>query len=235
MLREDGFDYEGDSNGSKSKSCGSVLSEIKGLENVKQTRSYPRSSVLFAEGQTPGGVYVICEGKAKVSITSPQGRTLVIRVAQPGDVLGMNATLTGQPYMATVETFDRCRIDFISRADLLKLLEQDSKNYLRITESLSRQLSSLVDHTRLLFLSQTASEKVARLLLKWCDDYGKHTAQGIRIRSGLTHDEMAQMISTSRETVTRELSMLKRERILRADNGDLLVVNRPALMALVNR
>lgn len=84
--------------------CDSPISEVRGLDNVKVGKYYPHGSVLFVEGQQPRGVYVLCEGRAKVSIASAEGKTLVLRIAQSGDLLGINATLTGEPYGATAET-----------------------------------------------------------------------------------------------------------------------------------
>ena len=209
--------------------CDSPISEIRGLDNVKAGKYYPRGSVLFVEGQQPRGVYVLCEGRAKVSIASAEGKTLVLRIAQPGDLLGINATLTGQPYGATAETLERSRIDFVARADLLKLLDRDKKAYLGVAQALGNKLRGVVEHTRLLFLSQSASEKLARLLIRWCNELGKRTPQGIRIISGLTHEEIGQMICASRETVTRVLSEFRRKHIVNLAGNVILVRNRKAL------
>lgn len=203
--------------------------EISGLNSLKLTRFYPRNSVLFVEGQMSRGVHVLHSGRVKVSITSAEGKALVLRVAQPVDLLGINATLTGRPYGATVETLEPCRIDFISRESLLKLLKQDEKACLEVARVLSRKLSGVVDHSRLLFLSRSASEKLARLLVRWCDEGGKPTAQGIRINLGLTHEEMAQMICTSRETVTRLLADLKRKQVVSLSDNAIFIRNRKAL------
>src|SRR5713226_9340179 len=209
--------------------CNSPISEVRGLDNVKVGKYYPRGSVLFVEGQQARGVYVLCEGRAKVSIASAEGKTLVLRIAQSGDLLGINATLTGQPYGATAETLERCRLDFISRADFLTLLARDKKAYLGVAQYLGNKLSGVVEHTRLLFLSQSASEKLARLLVRWCNELGKRTPQGIRITSGLTHEEMGQMICASRETVTRVLSEFKRKHIVNLAGSAIFVRNRKAL------
>src|SRR6266480_1298596 len=91
------------------------------------------------------------------------------------------------------------------------------------------KLTQLVEHTRLLFLSQSASEKLARLLVRWCDELGKRTPQGIRITSGLTHEEIGQMICASRETVTRVLGELKRKHIVNLVGNSIFVRNRKAL------
>jgi CRP/FNR family transcriptional regulator, cyclic AMP receptor protein len=213
-------------------SCDWALRELRGFDNIKTSKYYARGSVLFVEGEKPLGVYLLCEGRAKVSIASPEGKTLVLRIAQPGDPLGINATLTGQPYGATVETLEQSRIDFIARADLLKLLENDTRAYVGVAQALSRKLTSVFEHTRLLFLSESAAEKLARLLVKWCDEHGKWTPEGVRVGFSLTHEELAQMICTSRETVTRVLSELKRKHIVTLADDGILVRNRKALEAV---
>jgi len=185
--------------------------------------------VLFVEGQPAHGIYEVRQGRVKVSIASAEGKTLVLRIAQPGEILGMNATLMGQSYAATAETLESCQLDFIAGEQLLKLLEQDKRAYAGVAQALSRKLSSVVEHTRLLFLSQSVAERLARLLVKWCDEQGRYTAYGIRINSGLTHEEMAQMICASRETVTRLLSEFKRQHILSLDGEAIFVRNRKAL------
>jgi CRP/FNR family transcriptional regulator len=176
-------------------------------------------------------VYILCEGRAKVSVASAEGKTLVLRIAEVGDLLGVNAVLMGKPAGATVETLERCRIDFVSREDFLKLLERDKRAYLGVAHALSEKLSGVMDHARLLLLSESAAEKLARLLVKWCDDHGKRTAHGIRINSDLTHEEIAQMICASRETVTRLLADFKRKQIVSLGDNAIFIRNRKALEA----
>ena len=229
MLSAQNLGHEEGANALAEKPCDSPISEVRGLDGVKTGKYYPRSSLLFVEGQQPLGVYVLCEGRAKVSIASAEGKTLLLRIAQPGDLLGINATLTGQPYGATAQTLERSRIDFIARADLLKLLDRDKKAYLGVANSLSTQLTRLVEHTRLLFLSQSASEKLARLLVRWCNEFGTRTPQGIRITSGLTHEEIGQMICASRETVTRVLGEFRRKQLIALVGNSIFVRNRKAL------
>jgi CRP/FNR family transcriptional regulator len=218
------------SNGSAAElTSDSSISEVRGFSNLKLTKYYKRGSVLFVEGQRPKGVYVLCAGRAKVSITSAEGKKIVLRIAQPGEMLGINATLRGQPYGATAETLERCRINFISRDDLFRLLDRDKKAYLGVAQSLGNKLSGVIEHARLVLLPQTAGEKLARLLLRWCDELGKRTPQGIQIKSGLTHEEIGQMICVARETVTRLLAEFKRKHIVSLIGSSIFVRNRKAL------
>lgn len=198
-------------------------------DNNKAGKQFARGVALFAEGQRAQGVYVLIEGRVKISINSIDGKKLLLRIAYPGELLGLNSALTGKSYSATAETMDRCRIDFISRQDLLGFIDRDRITYLRVIESLTGKFTGLIEHTRLLFLSQTATERLARLLVKWCEESGLKTTKGTLIKPGLTHEEIGQIICASRETVTRILNGFKRTELIEFVNGDLIVRNEAKL------
>lgn len=213
----------------------SPLHAIQEYEAVKLSSFYPRGAVLFVEGQTPRGVFFLCEGRAKVSITSPEGKTVVLRIAQAGELLGVDAAITGRPYEGTAEALERCRVEFVSCANLLRILDRDKQAYFGVVQSLSNKFSGVVDQFRALVLSQSAAEKLARLLIKWCDEAGEPTPQGIRVNSRLTHEEIGEMICASRETVTRLLSEFKRRRIVVLARNSIMVRDRRALESVANR
>jgi CRP/FNR family transcriptional regulator len=183
--------------------------------------------VLFSEGHVARGVYVLCTGSAKISICSADGKKLILRVAKPGDVLGLYAGLTGRPYEATAELLEPSRVSFVSR----QIASQEAFG-LGLVQVFSEQFSEFVDHARLLLLSESATEKLARLILKWSRDFGELTAGGIRLQILLTQEEIAQIIGSSRETVTRLFSALKRQQIIRVHGGAMVIRNSAALASL---
>lgn len=209
------------------------LQDFDGFEDIKLSSIRPRGTVLFTEGQSSTGVYVLCAGRAKLSISSSEGKTVIMRLAGPGDLLGVNSVLKNLPYEATVVTLERCRIAFVARAGFISLLDTNHAARLRVSQSLCNELSDLVERTRLLLLSQSAEEKLVRLLLKWCDELGEPTPEGIRINHGLTHEEIAQMICGSRETVSRLFTKLRRKQIVRLNGTGIYVYNRAALESIV--
>jgi CRP/FNR family transcriptional regulator len=211
------------------ESCKSPICANDAFQDETAEKHYPKRSVLFAEGQPALGVHVLCEGRAKISMASAEGKTLVLGIAKPGDLLGMRATLTGEPYAASVETLEPSRLRFIPRENLIRVLDHDQGISMRVALALSEKLGSLFEQTRLLFLSQNAAEKLARLLIKWCDEGGKQTTRGMRIESGLTHEEIAQMICSSRETVTRVFGVFKRNQILSLEGDAIIILDREAL------
>lgn len=210
----------------------SPLRAIPGLDRVSRSRIYPRGAVVFHEGNIARGVYVLSSGRAKVSISSADGKKLIIRVAKSGDVLGLYAGLTGRPLEATAEMVEGGRVDFVSRTDLLNLMGRQQAFSSDLVEMFSRQFSEFVDNTRMLLLSESALEKLARLIVRWGRDFGERTAEGVRVQILLTQEEIAQMIGASRETVTRLFSALKRDKIIRVKRDALWIRDSAALASL---
>jgi CRP/FNR family transcriptional regulator len=210
----------------------SPLRAIPGIDRVSRSRIYPRGAVVFHEGHLARGVYVLSSGRAKVSISSADGKKLILRIASGGELLGLYAGLTGRPFEATAEMVESGRVDFISRQDLLQLLRHEQSLGIDLLEMFSRQFSDFIDHTRMLLLSESALEKLARLILRWGRDFGERTSEGTRVRIVLTQEEMAQIIGASRETVTRLLSALKRDQIIRMKRDALWIRDSEALASL---
>jgi CRP/FNR family transcriptional regulator len=212
----------------------SPLHAFSGFDRLSRQKIYDKGSVLFAEGQSAHDVYVVCSGRLKLSMTSAEGRKLIVRIARAGDLLGIHAALTGDSYEATAETLGPCRIDSISRKDLLGLLQQQKAFGHNLAVAVSRDFTDLLEHARGLLTSVCAAEKLARLLLSLAHQFGQRTPNGITVQTLLTHEEIAQMIGASRETVTRSFKTFKQKQVIRALEGDVLILNQDALAALAN-
>ena len=210
----------------------SPLRAIPGIDRVSRSRIYPRGAVVFHEGNIARGVYVLSSGRVKVSISSADGKKLIIRIAKAGDVLGLYAGLTGRPFEATAEMVEGGRVDFISRTDLLNLMGRQQSFSADLVEMFSRQFSEFVDNTRMLLLSGSALEKLARLIVRWGRDFGERTSEGLRVQLLLTQEEIAQIIGASRETVTRLFSALKRDQIIRVKRDSLWIRDSEALASV---
>jgi CRP/FNR family transcriptional regulator len=205
---------------------------LESLEQIKYASAYPQGAMLFVEGQSARGIYIVCTGRVKLSTTSRDGKTLILRIAQAGEVLGLHATVSGKPYELTAETLQPCQLDFVKRDDFLKFLQNHSDACLNAAQHLSQNCQSAYEMIRSLGLSHSVSEKLARLLLEWAED-GDPTKDGIRIKVSLTHEEIAQLIGTSRETVTRVLSEFRDKKLANLHGSTLLIQNREALERLI--
>jgi len=192
-------------------------------------KSYPHSAVLFSEKDPAEGVFVILEGEVKLSINSSDGRRLILRIAKKGEVLGMDCALSGQASDMTAETLYPCKIVKIARRDFLNFMVRHPEAYQVVAEELSRQISMACSQLRTVALSNSAPEKLARLLLELGQNGGQSTETGTRFRFSLTHEEIGEFIGTSRETVTRTLSVFKTRRLVDFHGSTLTIPNKTAL------
>jgi CRP/FNR family transcriptional regulator, cyclic AMP receptor protein len=212
--------------------CSLSPAAMESLDRAKHASCFPEGSVVFLEGQAPRGVYMLCQGRVKLLTTNADGKSLILKIAQPGEILGLHAAITGKPHEVTVETLQPSQLTFIRREDLLRLLNEHGDACLHAAEHLARDCQSAYDVIRSIGLSHSVSEKLARLLLQWSCD-GRVVDGTIRMKLALTHEEMAQLIGTTRETVTRTLSDFKKQNLLELSGSTLVIRNKAALERLV--
>lgn len=211
--------------------CDLPPTAIAALERVKYTTSYPQGAVLFVEGQLPGGVLIVCKGRVKLSVCSSDGKTLILRIAEAGEVLGLSAAVSGQPYALTAETLDPSQVTFVRRDDLWRLMHEHPQVALRVAQHLSERYSSMCQEMRSLMLTHSAAEKLARLILDWLVR-NACAREPARLKVGLTHEEIAQIIGTSRETVTRLFAEFRKKQWIDTRGSTLVVQSRAALESL---
>jgi CRP/FNR family cyclic AMP-dependent transcriptional regulator len=220
--------------------CGLSPEVLKSFSAATRPTTYPGGALLFVEGQTPRAAFVLCSGKVKLSTTSREGKVLIVKVAEAGEVLGLSAVVSGTPYQVTAETTVPCQVNFVEREALLRLIEKNGELGLHSAQALSNEFQSAYRDIHDLVLARSSAGKLARLLLSWTPGHSSlgyafgESANEVRIRSSLTHEEMAQMIGASRETVTRLLSDLKKKELIRLEGPVLVIRNRMALEALAS-
>jgi CRP/FNR family transcriptional regulator, cyclic AMP receptor protein len=211
--------------------CGFSPTVLRSVDVASRHSILPAGAILFVEGQTPRGIYILCSGKVTLSTTSKEGKVLILKQAEAGEVLGLSAAVSGMNYEMTGETATPCQLNFVSRTDLMNLLQCESEVGVHASQWLSRDFQAAYRDIRDLVLARSSAGKLARLLLS-CAPGQKQESDEFRLRSPMTHEEMAQRIGSSRETVTRLLSDLKKKRLIRLEGATLVIRDRPALEAL---
>jgi len=174
----------------------------------------PRGAKLFEEDEASSGVFVICTGQVKLSCTSKDGRTLILKIAMPGDVLGLGAVISGSKYEVTAETVQPAEIKSIRRDEFLAFLKKHGQASLHAAKSLSEEYKAAFFDARRLALSGSTAGRLAGVLLDWAraESCGK---PDLRLTMALTHEELANLVGCSRETMTRMLGRFKREKLIK--------------------
>ncbi len=193
---------------------------------------YPPDVVLLLEGQAPRGVYIVCSGRAKLSVLAKDGKTVILKVAGERQVLGLSAVVSGRPSPIEATTIEPCQIKFVDRESFLRLIERNSHAALACARLLSQEIHGTFRDVHDLLLARSSTEKLARLLLSWVASEPRN--RDLRVATDFTHEEIAQMIGSSRETVTRLLSDMKRRELIRLEGSTLVIPNRIALQAIAS-
>ena len=194
------------------------------LEANSVSMEYPRGSILFHEGDRGNAVFLLCSGKVKISATSREGRTMILRIADAGDLLGMSAALAQEEYEVTAEVLEPCRARVLHLKHLTLMMQTYGDATMSVARALAEDYRAAFDEARLIALPGSPAGRVARLILDWADDASKRSSSFITMP--LTHEELASMTATTRETVTRTLSRFRKEKII-ATHGVALTVLQP--------
>lgn len=213
--------------------CNLPHASLETLDHIKYTSVYPKGSLLFVEGEQPRGVFVLCSGRAKLTMSSSEGKRLITKIAEAGEIIGVSSSILGTPYEVTAETVEPSQVNFIRRDDFMKFLSSSPEVCMNAAQQLSSEHHSAQAGIRALGLSQTTTEKLAKLILDWTVT-GDETPNGIRVKVLLTHEEIGQMIGSTRETVTRLLSDFRRKKYIDIKGSTVFVTNAGALQAAVS-
>ncbi|MGZ4123812.1 MAG: Crp/Fnr family transcriptional regulator, partial [Tumebacillaceae bacterium] len=140
---------------------------LQAFERIKHAIAYPKNTVLFIEGQAPRGIFVLCKGQVKLSLSARDGKVLILKIVEPGEVLGISATVSGKPYELTAETLEPCQVAFVRREDVLRFFKENPAACFKAVEQLSAKYNAACNELRSLGLSSSVEQKLAKLLLEW--------------------------------------------------------------------
>lgn len=201
------------------------------FEAIAPEVSHARGEALFVEGETPRHVYVICSGRVKLSVTSREGRTAILRIAGPGEVLGISAAMSGTAHETTADAVELCRVKAIRVSDFLRFLQIFPEASSEATSCLLREYRVVLNNVCRLALPNTVAGRLATLLLEWLDAR-RATAGDRRFIVALTQEEIASMTNTSRETVSRILHQFQQDKLISIKGASVTILQPRALELL---
>ena len=194
--------------------------------------SHSRGESLFLESEMPKCVFVLCSGRIKISVSSREGKTAILRIAGPGEILGLSAAMSGTPHETSAEAVELCRVKAIRVNDFLRFLQKYPEASAEATTCLLRDYRVVLNNVCRLALPNTVAGRLASLLLEWLD--GRHATTGTERRFivALTQEEIASMTNTSRETVSRVLHQFQQEKLISIKGASMTILQPEALEQL---
>jgi CRP/FNR family transcriptional regulator, cyclic AMP receptor protein len=204
--------------------CNLTPEALEDFNSVGVLMNHARGAKLFSEGDGARNVFVMCSGQVKVSATSRDGKTMILKIGGPGDVLGLSAVLSNVPYEVTAEAIEPCMVKAIRKQEFIDFLAKHGIASMHAAQSLSGEYLTVFQDAKRLALSGSAAGRLARLLLDWAHSVSNGKAE-LRFTMALTHEEIANMAGTSRETVTRLLNQFRRSQLISIKGTALTILN----------
>jgi CRP-like cAMP-binding protein len=202
--------------------------EFENLEHIFVLRSYRKNQVIFLEEDTGSYMYIVIAGKVKVTKSTAGGKETLLAIHRSGDFFGEMALLDGKTSPATVSAIEDCKIVTVSRSDFNNLLMRNDKIMHQIIQVLCSRLRQVWGQVQSLNYS-SADSRIRSGILQLAKRHGVPDARGIIVDLKITHQELAEMVGTSRETVTRTLARLQKQGILTVDARRIIVLDAKSL------
>ena len=190
---------------------------LEEFQSIGRVHLHPKKARLFTAGQAAQGLFVLMEGRAKLSVATSQGRSVIVRIGQPGEALGLSAVLLNQPYEASAWTLEPARVFHVDRLAFLRFLRTHEGVALRVMKQVSLEIRKAYKHIVSGSVATSVRAKLAGFLLDMADDEAMPTPEGLSFHLGLTHEEISGLIGSSRETVSRMLSDFRKGGLIRTD------------------
>jgi len=207
--------------------CSLPVPALREFEKLRASALLPKHAVLFVEGEAPRGMYFVCQGTVKLSTVTQNGKTVILKIAEAGETLGLSACMSGQPYGLTAETQTPCQTSFVKRRDLVAFLRRHRAAGLQAATHLSLRRKDALDAMCYLAEGHITNEKFAKFLLA-------HDTQRLNlITLAMTHEEIAEVLGMARESVTRAFTDFKHAGWITVKGKNISICDRGALEQLM--
>jgi CRP/FNR family transcriptional regulator len=189
-----------------------------------------KDEILFYEGEVAHGIYILRSGQAGLLTTTEAGKSIIVGIAEPGDILGAAAVLAGGEFTVTAKAIEQCELEYVRKGDFLKFLRENPELQLKLMKKLSAESLKLSGQLAE-FKGKPAIQRLEHLLLDLCETCGELTAKetNIKLKLALSGEELAELVGVSREWASKLMGRLKRKRIIRVRGGKVLIINKAAL------
>ena len=210
--------------------CDLSPATVAAFEAIKITIPYYAGALLFNEGDQPRGVYLLCQGRIKLTIGSDD-RTLVVAMCMPGQILGLPSCISNQPYQFTAEVMEPCQVNFARREDFIRFLEQYPEAGIRAAQRVGENVHDVLNLIHTVGLAHSATERLARFFLLLSSNADARDSE-MRLSMAFTQRELAQTIGATRETACRVLSIFKKMNVVTLEGSTVVIQDRAALREL---
>jgi CRP/FNR family transcriptional regulator len=206
--------------------------DLKNITDISLERTCKKNTILFMEGEPGDAFYYIKSGKVKVFRAYEDGKEHIVHILGVGDVFGEATLFTRIPYPASASIYEDAVIGIIKNNDLESIISSSPELSLTIIKILAGKLVLSQQKIRELTFNDVYA-RISSQILKFSDELGVKTEKGIRVDMDFSRQDLADMVGTTRETVSRVISRFKKEKSIVEDNDGIIILNKEKLMAWI--
>lgn len=205
--------------------------ELKEISHYLMPASFKKKEVIFSEGDPSEWLYIVTEGKVKITKLSHDGKEIILEVIHPMDFFGGLAVIRGFPYPANAVAMEDTKLLKISRSSLMRVLDRFPNLMYCMAQQVGERMKESHETLKNIALERVEA-RIASLLLKLSDKTGSKAAEGVVIDMKLTKQDIAEMVGTTVETSIRTMSKFKKMGIVSEKDGKIVVKNLERLKSL---
>lgn len=198
--------------------------DLQDLNKAVITRKYKKGMLIFVEGEPGDALYFVRKGVVKLSKTMEDGREQILHYVKEGDIFAEVLLFDGGPFPATAQVVEEAEIGIIHNQAIENFLHQHPHLTLQILKVMSKRLRQAQAQIQNLAQNNTLRRLIITLL-KLAQDYGENTPDGLKINLVLGQQDLANMIGSSRETVTRFISELKKAKVIKINRQYITILD----------
>jgi len=203
------------------------------LDRITRMESVKKKTPIFFPGDPSQQVYLLKEGRVKISRVSEDGREVTLALLEPGEIFGELNILDDSPRDTLAEALDDSQICIVNKELFLSMIQKKPEFSFRLTKLIGLRLKRIESRVEDLVFRDVPA-RLAHLLLELSKDYGKATKDGIQLQIKITHQEMANLIGSIRETVSAVLGDFKREGSIAFEGRSIVLLKPEALKKRIN-
>jgi len=208
-------------------------SEMQEMERITRMEEVKKRQPLYLPGDPSSNVYLLKQGRVKIANTAASGKEITFDILEPGEIFGELDALEDSPRSTSAEALDDALICVIPRKDFDRYLAMHPNVTIKLTKLIGLRLKRIQSRVEDLVFKDVPA-RLAHLLLELRKSDAVAEGNGIRLRAKLTHQEMANLIGCSRETVSTILGQFRDDGLVRMDGRTITIVNEKGLSHLVS-
>jgi len=204
---------------------------LQRLVAAMEMKEIHRRQVLYLPGDPGTSVFFVNGGRVKISKVTPDGKELTLAYRGPGEIFGELVMVDGGPREEMAEATENALVSELDRVEFERLVQKEGLVGYRLTKIVAQRRRDVENKIEQLIFKDV-NAKLAELLLKLAHEYGIEDSRGTLVSLKITHQEMANLIGSTRETVSLTLSQFKKRGLIHIDGRKVILADREGLRAL---